>query len=84
MNEIMLKLKTDCGHRCRRPLTLTFALLLAGFSAIAQDQPSSEKALSNRSLLSPRAQALVNQTRTNTSFAEGIAVLADRNETIES
>jgi hypothetical protein len=84
MNEIMLKLKTDCGHRCRRPLTLTFALLLAGFSAIAQDQPSSEKALSNRSLLSPRAQALVNQTRTNTSFAEGIAVLADRNETKES
>ena len=84
MNEIMLKLKTDCGHRCRRPLTLTFTLLLAGFSAIAQNQPSSEKALSNRSLLSPRAQALVNQTWTNTSFAEGIAVLADRNETKES
>jgi hypothetical protein len=84
MKGIMFKGKTDCGRRCRRLSMLAFALLIAAFSVIAQNQPSPEKALSDASLISPRAQALVNQTWTNTSFAEGIAVLADRNETKES
>ncbi len=84
MKRIIFNGKNDCGRRCLKPLTLPFALLLAAFSAIAQNQPSPMKALSNASLISPRAQVLVNQTWTNTSFAEGIAVLADRNETKES
>jgi len=84
MKEIMFNGKTDRGRRCRRPSTLAFALLIFEFSAIAQNQPSPTNALFNASLISPRAQALINQTWTNTSFAEGIAVLADRNETKES
>ena len=84
MKRIIFNGKTDCGRRCLKPLTLVFPLLIAAFSAIAQNQPSPMKALSNASLISPRAQVLVNQTWTNTSFAEGIAVLADRNETKES
>jgi hypothetical protein len=84
MKRIIFNGKTDCRRRCLKPITLAFALLLAAFSAIAQNQPSPEKALSNAALVSPRAQVLVNQTWTNTSFAVGIAVLADRNETKES
>jgi hypothetical protein len=84
MKGIMIKGKSNCGRRWRRSLTLAFALLIAAFSATAQNRPSFAKALPATSPLSPRAQALVNRAWTNSSFAEGIAVLTDHTETKES
>jgi hypothetical protein len=64
-------------------LTLAFAVLSVVYSVTAQVQPSSESVPSS-SLVSSRAQALISHVWTSSSFANGIAVLTNRNETKES